>query len=180
MAEREKRNKKGIVIASVAGVAVITTAVLLSRKAEGVPELPPDAVPGGDIVIQILDDEGNLVPTNSPAVLTEGSKYTIRVSVKNNTTRAGVPYAAQLETCMGVIAGGADLIPVTCRSDGFSPEETKAFTWTLNVPDFSGGQSGQITASVLSPSGLNIANAVEYFTILTIDIVYGATVVIGV
>ena len=66
-------DKKQIVI----GIGTVAAlAYLLNKKSSA----------SDDLVIQVYDEDGNLIPANSPVSLLEGNTYTVRVTVRNSST----------------------------------------------------------------------------------------------
>jgi len=168
-------NKKVALGLGVGLLAVGGLAYALTRK----PAPPEERPPAAGIDIKVYDAQGNLVPSNSPLTLTEGESYTVVLTVTNQSTKAGTPWEATLEV---VIYAGTDyttLIPVTARSEYFGAGETRTFSYSMNVPLGTGGEMGNIVATVNDPTGVKLADAIEYFSIEEVPIVYGATVVIG-
>lgn len=138
------------------------------------------AAEGATIKIELFDAEGQPLTSSSPVELTEGESYTVRLTVTNLSTKAGAPWEATLN--IGILAGTAytTLIPFQARNEYFAPGQTRTFDYGMAVPLGSGGESGDIIADVLDPAGIKLAGAIEHFTILTVKIIYGATIVIGV
>ena len=171
------KNGKNLIGAGVIlGVAGIAYA--LSQKKE----IPPEEE-AAQIIIEIFDAEGNPVPTQSPAIVDEGSDYTIRVTVVNQSTKAGVLWEAELNISVHVTADTT--IFINGLTDGFlthsfAAGESWAFTWPISIPVGFGASSGLIDARVTSPYGIVLASAQEQLTIQEVAIDYGATIVIGV
>ena len=174
----EDRKKAGVGIALTGLAAGGALVFALSRKAEAVP--PPPGEGAATIVITVYDSQGNPVPSNSPFNLDEGGSYTIVLTVTNQSTKGGQAWAATLGVWIGVIVDSIELMPVTGGDYVFAAEETQTFSYTLSVPISGyGGKVGQITASVISPNHVTIAGDVEYINIVTLEVVYGATIVIS-
>jgi len=167
-------NKGIIVLGGLAAGGLLVFA--LTRKAKA--EVPPGEG-AASIVIKVYDSEGNLVSGSSPLTLDEGASYTVKLTVKNNSTKGGVPWEASLT--VGITAATSFITLISPREDvkSFGAGETKSFNYALNIPIGSGNQTGGITAWIEDPYGTQIASAVEYLTIREIPIVYGATIVIG-
>jgi len=102
-----------------------------------------------------------VVRLNSPATVTEGGSYTVRVTVTNQSTRAGHFSEADLGIAISVTANGTDLIPTRKSSEYFLPNETRSFDYALNIPAGSGGQSGSIAAWIEDPTGRILADISE-------------------
>ena len=167
--------KTGIMVGAAALIAGVIYA--MSKK--------PKEGEGGTVVIEILDANGNPVPKKSPASLVEGTNYTIRVTVANRSTRGGIAQEADLTLSVHVTLGGMTFI--NGLSDGllshrFAADSSYAFTWPLMVPVgyFNTGTTGLVDARVISPDGTVLATAQEPLTLQILDIIYKATIVIGV
>lgn len=152
-------------------------ALALATRVKAAP--PPPGEGAASIVIQVYDSQGKLVPPSSPVALDEGSTYTVKLTVKNNSTKGGIPWEATLG--IGISAATPLITLISPREDmkSFGAGETKSFNYTLNIPMGAGNQSGSITAWVEDPYGIVIANAQEPLAIRELSIVYGATIVIG-
>lgn len=174
-------NKKLVGVGIVGAAMVIGGIAYASRDKKAPPESAPT------IVIEILDAQGNPVPHNSPAALTEGASYSIRLTVRNTSTKGGMAWPATLS--LDVYAGTNEITltypPITAFNfDGGQTRVLDSVVWpalAFNVPMGTGGQAGNIIARVLNPTvgGVDLAKAVDSFTITTIAIIYGATIVIG-
>ena len=141
---------------------------------------PPTEEEQSTLKIEIRDSEGNLVPHNSPANVSEGQVYTVTVSMTNTSTRGGIPIGVELTLRVAAQADGVWLIPTSDSSDAFGAGETKSYTYAMNVPWGTGGYSGVIDAVVGNPAGGIIASATEPLNIIAVAIIYGATVNIGI
>ena len=143
-------------------------------------EIPPGEG-AASISISVLDAQGNPVPHNSPTDFAEGAQYTIRLTVKNLSTKGGVAYAATLTVVLFAGTNELTFIPVSASSYTFAANETKTLDSIMVVPMGAGGQAGNIVANVNDPAGNTVAEApVYYFNITTVPIIYGATITIGV
>ena len=165
------------------GLGILATGLLL-LKGKQVEPLEPVEGEGAAIVIEVYDSEGNPVPRNSPMALVEGSSYTVVLTVKNISTKGGVAWPATLSvTIHSAVSIGYDqvqtLIPITTVNESFAAGQTKTFSYSLTVPLGIQGTEGQIGASVQSPTGVTLATAYEPLTIGILEIIYGATIVIG-
>lgn len=147
---------------------------LLTRK----PKPPPPE--GAEIKIEIIGPEGVPLQHNSPAEILEGESYTVRLTITNLSTKAGQPWEATFTITVAAIAGGVHLIPPQDIVEYFAGGQTRSFDFPMTVPLGTGGFSGVIDALIMSPIGAFIASASEYFTIVTVEIIYGAEVIIGV
>ncbi len=167
--------KKGLLVGL--GMAAAGLLWLLSGKAKA--EEPPPGEGDASIVIQVYDSQGNLVPHSSPVTLDEGASYTVKLTVRNNSTKGGVPWEATLG--IGISATTSLTTLIASREDmkSFLAGETKSFNYAMNVPFGTGNQSGSIQAWVKDPYGTTLANAQEPLAIRELPIVYGATIVIG-
>jgi len=169
----EDGKKAAVVVGVGAGIAGL---LYLATKVKAAPP-PPEAAA---IRIEILDAEGNPVAHNSPAELIEGESYTVRVTVTNRSTKAGMPWEATLEIVVQAATEWTTLIPVTATMQDFGAGQTRSFDYPMSVPVGTGGETGQIIALVNDPAGVELARAREDITIISIEIIYGATVTIGV
>lgn len=110
--------------------------------------------------------------------LEEGASYTVRLTIKNTSTRGGAPVAASLG--VGISAntvGGAVLIASRVDSKSFAASEVKSLDYALSIPFGLGGQSGEIQAWAEAPDGTDLAAAKAALNITVQPIVYGATIV---
>ncbi len=165
----EDRKKAAIALGLVGGIG---TLLYLTTRVKAV---PPPEVTAATVQIEVIGAE-----SHSPVTLKEGESYTVRVTVTNQSTRAGVPVEATLGVGItSVTELGYVLIPGQESSEHFAPNETKTFDYTMDVPSDI-GQSGSIVAWVTDPAGADIVSATERFTITMPEIVYGATIAIGV
>lgn len=97
--------------------------------------------------------------------LTEGESYIVRVTVTNQSTRAGMPVEATLGVGItSVTELGYVLIPGQESSEHFAPSEISTFDYTMDIPT-NVGKSGSIVAWVTDPAGADIVSAIEHFTI---------------
>jgi len=157
------------------GLAAVGIIVLASR-AKGAPPEEEEGV----LKIEILDSEGNPVPSNSPALLAEGEDYTLRVTITNQSTKGGEPWPAALSFSVYAGTNLQTFIPVTSYTASFGAGESIAYTWPLNIPMGTGGQSGNVLVTVWDPDGIQIASGIVYFDIQTVEIIYDADIVVGV
>jgi len=134
------------------------------------------------VKIEILDEEGNPVPQNSPAEVEEGKSYTVRATIKNQTTRGGKAYEATLETVIEASAneGVVPLITWDARVDLFAAGQTIVYSSPLMIPDGLGGTEGVIVVNVWGPDMGHVGSAVETLTIKSMEIIYAASVSLGV
>jgi hypothetical protein len=170
----EKKDKKiGLIVL---GGAAVITGILLMKK-----DTPTE---GGDditgtIELELLDSNGNPVPHNSPYQLMEAHSYTISVTVKNNSTRLGSAISADLSVIISAVAGSSYIVSPITTTKTFAGGESKTFTCSLNIPDNTGGESGTVNVSVVG-GGSEIASGSAEFNIADVQIVYGATITIGI
>lgn len=158
------------------GVGLVAAAglgYLLLKKP--VPDIP---VENGAVRIEIRDSEGRLLESRSPIDLTEGESYTVTVTVTNTSTKGGVPWEASLELRVGAVAGGIRLIPITDTTAFFNAGASQSFNYSMNVPLGTGGLSGVIDA-VVSHGPSILSSGSVFFTVIIVEIIYGATVDIG-
>lgn len=169
----------GIAVAAIVGVGA---AIHAAQKPEEV--IPPDGAlgVGASIGITLLGPSGQPVYLTAP--LSEGVNYTLKVTVKNSSTKGGVAWATPLQISVFAGTGSATFVPSQISSQSFAAGETKVFTFPMNIPIGTGGQTGNIVARVFSPVDTALAAAlasiVDPFTIGTVAIDYGATISVGV
>lgn len=103
---------------------------------------------------------------DSPATVNEGGSYPVRLTITNQSYKAGLPVEAVLG--VGIAAGteSISLIPPQLSSEYFAPNETRTFSYTMIVPSGSSGQLGTITAWIEAPTGLVLASVSEGITIV--------------
>lgn len=156
------------------GVGLVTVAglgyLLLKKK-------PPTEAA---VIITVYDAAGNVVPANSPVSLEEGESYSFDFTVLNQTTRGGEPWLATYDILYQVLIAG-DLRVRDTVITSFAAEEQKSFgPFPFSVLWDTGGQSGAIDIIVQDPGGGIVASGTEMISVISVRIVYGATVVIGV
>lgn len=152
----------------------------LTKKSEASP--PSDDGEGsedGDLQIDVYDSEGNLVPQNSPIIINEGASYTVVLTIKNTSTKGGVPWPVDFVVGMSAATDLTTLISPRENTYGFTAGETKAISYLMYVPMGSGGQTGLIQAYVAIGAGGAIASANAELTIGTVAINYGATIILS-
>ena len=81
---------------------------------------------------EILDESGKVLIPSSPVALFEGSTYTLKLTVKNNTTLAGLPAPATFFVLRRLYAGGATL--GTGSEIPFTAGESKVITESITIP----------------------------------------------
>ena len=140
------------------------------------PEEPPPGEAGADVGIEIYDKDGNLIPSNSPVELVEGSSYTARVTVTNQSTKLGQPVAASLRVVVVSVVSNLPSVPDTFlipqqeKSQSFAASQSLYTDFPLSVPVGIAGANGFISAKVFSPDGVQIAAAMESVSIRAIAI----------
>lgn len=122
---------------------------------------------------------------SSPATVVEGESYSVRLTVTNQSTKAGVPTEAMLRIAIEAIVSldtwvTETLIPTQEREEHFSPGQTRTFNYTMNIPLGLAGYSGSIGASVMDPTGLIILDsASEPLIIEAVPIIPGVANLYG-
>lgn len=171
MVENGKKAALGLGIAG--GIAALIYAATRVKAAP-----PPEGAAA--ITIEIIGPEGIPLLHGSPVSVLEGESYTARVTITNLSTKAGQPWEAIFE--VAVYADGAVVyfFPTTVTSEYFSAGQTLSFDYPLNVPLGIGGETGSIFGVVRDPAGIELARASEYITIQSVEIIYGATITVGV
>ncbi|GAH61237.1 unnamed protein product, partial [marine sediment metagenome] len=154
---------------------VVLGGIYLATRAKAAPEGPAAA-----IKIEVLDAGGNPVQANSPLTLDEGASYTVAVAVTNTTTKGGLPHEADLETWVMAAANWTDLIPGDIFPQHYLPTSIVYFYSSLVIPLGLGGATGAITVNVFDPEDNLVATVTKPISIRSMDIVYGATVTVGV
>jgi len=102
---------------------------------------------------------------SSLATVLEGESYPVRVTVTNRSTRAGEPCETDLAVEIEGSTYYTTLIPTQRIAEHFDAGQAKAFTYSMNVPMGSGGETGSIRTRVFAPDGSLIAAAEEPITI---------------
>ena len=94
-----------------------------------------------------------------------GRTYEVKVIVRNNSTKGGVPSEAILG--IGISAGTTEYTIIAPRVDrkSFTAGQTLTFNYTMSIPTGLGGLSGLITVWVETPDGVGLVSAIEYFDI---------------
>lgn len=167
----------------VGGLAVLGgTIALIYAFTRKVKAVPPEE-PAGTIEIEVIGAQHS-----SPATVVEGETYTVRLTVTNLSTTAGQPCEATLRISIGATVfwdtfASEVLIPAQERTENFAAGQTRTFNYTMHVSPGLGGYSGSIGASVMDPTGLIVLDqATEPLVVEAevVEIIYGATVTIGV
>ena len=147
--------------------------LLLLKKPE-----PPAEVAA--VIITVYDAAGNVVPANSPVSLEEGGSYSFDFTVLNQTTRGGEPWPATFDILYQVLIAG-DLRVRDTVITSFAAGEQKSFgPFPFSVLWDTGGLAGAIDVIVQDPGGGIVASGTEMISVISVRIIYGATVVIGV
>ncbi len=171
-----ERKTKGVLVG-----AGFLTLLGLGWRASRAKAAPPEEEQVAPMVsLEILDMEGNPIPHNSPATVTEASSYRLRVTVKNTSTRLGVQVGATLGIQpWGAIVSTAMVFTPNWFPQAFSAGQTLVFESTFTIPDGSAGKTGIVGADVFDPSNKLLAQATDALTVQSAAIVYGATIGIG-
>jgi len=141
---------------------------------------PPVPGEGAELKLEIIGPGSIPVLGNSPVTVLEGESYTVRATVTNLTTKAGQPWEATLTLrVVANIAGELFLGPIV-SDEYFAPGQTLAFEYPMTIPLGKGGLSGTVIAIVTDPANKQLAYASEPLAVETVEITYGAEVVIGV
>jgi len=106
-----------------------------------------------------------LLVFNSPAIVTEGESYSIRIGVTNQSFRAGVPIEAILTIVISVSLNGPILYDTW--AEPFAAGETKSFESRLAIPLGYGGIRGSIAAYVYDPEGRTIGSDAEVLEVVS-------------
>ena len=151
-----------------------------ASRAKAAPPTPEEVAAAG-ISIEILGPDGQPVPHNSPATVVENTTYTVRATVTNMSTRAGVAVAARFVIRFGGTLDGTGLgfNPYDTQVD-FAANQTLVVSSTLYVPAGAGGMTGQLTVDVIAPTGYVIATATELLNVSVPVITYAAGLTITV
>lgn len=148
MVEDGKKIATGLGIA-----AIVTTAIILATR-------PAKAAPPKDVAATIKIEVIG-ARHSSPATVTEGESYSVKLTITNQTTSAGIPEEATLTIGIEATVLSEVLIPAQERAEYFSAGQTRSFSYTMNVPPGLGGYSGSIIAAVMDPTGVILAQATE-------------------
>lgn len=98
---------------------------------------------------------------HSPAEVVEGKSYLVRLTVTNQSTKAGLPVEAVLGVGISATTPWEILISAQESDEYFGPNETRSFDYSMTIPVGTGGQVGLLTAWVDDPTGIAIASATE-------------------
>ncbi len=153
-------------------MAVMMMSIMQSFLQPIVPEPEPTPEPepgaGATIKLEFKDSEGNVIAPESPLSLDPGSSGTLTVTVGNQSTRGGEPWAATLSIVASMlITGGVQLLGAQqTDSYGFAAGESHQFgPYSWSVPGGTAGYTGVADALVMSPAGVPIASASEAISI---------------
>jgi len=91
------------------------------------------------------------------ALLNEGETYTIRVTTTNTSNKAGTPVPAMLTINISALVA-SQVIMDDSEVYNFGATEIKSFEFAMAVPMGAGGKVGMVTAEVLDPNGLKLAD----------------------
>ena len=110
-------------------------------------------------------------------LFTEGQgPYTVNVGLTNASSKAGIPWPAQLTMDIDVV-GPRSYVAETRAAD-YAAGERKDFSFSFSIPLGDIG-NGTITVVVSDPSGVVLDSATMGFMIEEVPIDYGADIVIG-
>ena len=98
--------------------------------------------------------------------LIAGKTYTVTITVRNGSSRAGSSVAARLTTEVQAFVSDLDVIPFSSRSDDYAADQARTFSYAMPIAENMAGYSGQIQAIVKSPSGNIIANRNMAFSVV--------------
>lgn len=115
-----------------------------------------------------------------PATLLEGSPYTVRITITNASTKAGVPWEANFDIALLASTAKTTFIPSQRKTEYFAAGQKRVFEYPISVPLGSGGETGQVLVRIFDPAGNELAYKIEPITIQAVAIIYGATVTIGI
>lgn len=107
---------------------------------------------------------------NSPANVIPGQTYEVRLTIKNQSKKAGTLVPATLTVGIAASTQLVTLIPAQKAPYSFEAGESRTLSYVMNVPSNASG-SGSITALVEDPLGNALASASENVVIVA-PIVY--------
>lgn len=162
-------NKNGIITAGIVGLGGLAAILILTRGA---------AAGQGNIVIEILDENGNPIPPSNSFDLEEGGNYQVRLTVTNTSMKGETPWEATLTVGLTVVIGGTTYVSAS-SPENFSAGQERQFTYPFTLELGTGGLSGPIDASVKDPNGVTLGSASDTIHVIEVPIVYGADIVIG-
>lgn len=154
-------NTKGILLLGGA-VALI---VLISKKGSG------GEVAGAASVAMAIRSAG--ISAEIGDDLIAGNSYILSTTVTNQSTRAGVPSAADL-----TLVWGGNVVN-SSQSASFAAGETKSFDIPFTVPNGMAGSTASFTVAVKSPSGITVASDTIQAFVQSGAVNYAASVVLG-
>lgn len=169
--------KRGLpIVVGLLGVASLTgIAVWAASKKPA----PPAEESAATVQIEVRDAQGNIVLHNSPVNLNEGASYTFNYAVTNTSTRGGVPWPVTFTILHQVTVYGQILARDEMAYD-FAAGQARSFgPFPFTIPWGTGGKAGAIDVLVQVPPGI-VASGTEMISVVSVAIVYGAVVVIGV
>jgi hypothetical protein len=144
------------------GAGLFIFALTQTKKTAPLPPVPNDGTEdfGAKATIKIIDNTtGQIVEHNSPYNVEEGRTYTVFVTVTNQSTKAGTPWAAQIGVQLSAAGGSSIFIPATTKNLGFAANQTVELSYSMSVPVNS--PNGSITLSLLDPNGVAFATGSE-------------------
>lgn len=165
-------NKKAVgVILGLGTLAGLGVAMAMKKP----PKEKPPAVS-----ITVYDAAGKVIPHDSPVSLEEGLSYSFDFTVLNQTTRGGEPWPATFNMTYQVLIAGDRRVRDVVSSSFAAGEQQTFGPFPFSVLWDTGGQLGAIDVIVEDPRGGIPASGTEMITVISVVIIYGATVVIGV
>lgn len=91
--------------------------------------------------------------------LTPGSNYLLTITVNNTSTANGIPVAVALRLTVAAIVGTMPLMTPINQDIPFTAGQTKTLQFQMNVPTTLDSLNGVIVASILDPTGVQLATA---------------------
>lgn len=170
-------NKTGLLL-GLAGLGGVVLLALRSKKAP--PEGEDDGEDDGVVTIVVYDENGNIIPAHSPVTLAEGGRYSFSYTVRNTSTRAGIPIGVSFLLTEQVAVGGVKLAGETFVNPFGAGQTITYGPIYFNIPWDTGGKSGAIDVLVEVPAtGGIVASASQIINVTSVAINYGAVIVIG-
>jgi len=90
--------------------------------------------------------------------ITEGKSYVVRVTVTNQSTKAGVPVEATLGIVFVSATAYEIIAPRQEKQESFAPGETKTLDFPMDIPTGLTGREGVIYVEVTDPTDIVIAS----------------------
>jgi len=129
----------------------------------------------GKAVGKLASGEVKLASVN----LIEGGTYSVQVTTKNTSTKAGTPWPATLSLTIAATAGSTQLIAPNPTAYNYAAGESKTTSFTLVVPLGLGAATGQLTANFTDPNGVSLGTGTLSLTVVAVPVGYGASVAIS-